>query len=1029
MPPRSALSLLGQIAAPLQVLWIQSHILAQLQQHEWGWTGIDPSMCLKVLQQHLVVHSFRKWITPMMYQPRCLTLHLEDEDIYSEVIISKPLTVRDLAAAEKSLCGWGHYAIVKHNGERLALDSLLHTDIIYTITLRKSAQVRTFAADHITGRGTASSQGLGDKIIWHYMKAFADHHAILHEDRKPWIFYPFRMHQFMQQSLPDTICQSWQHGYQLSNGSIFVIFESMGHWLLLVGHPQQSKEISWTLHDGLRQDQQLLLAAALAIKICHTLDLVFRGIHMGNGLLQAHPNTCGTIALVQMALDLCQTCVDLDFDPLVLHSWLLVQQPQSGIYAHGSSSQAELQTKLATLLQYHGVPADAVTERVRLLFQKIGPELLQEAFEAKNSWAYLKALASRPSISLRLVQPDELSRHVTQTAKNKFGANVDSAKHKKKKHEGRSSMPVLNPDPELLVLTRANFQDTDDDIVEQIQFSEVEAEATGIAICTLAQGRHFLQAKQSISTKPLALLLTERPPKAYMDEHDISEVSFAAKYTGTGEPVLIFGAFKNLGDIQITQHIPGALDQPALICTQVVKVQIFRDEYQGAWSQLTQSPVRALCQAVPRLQFCPGKECGADCPKSHAAVDEDLDSILMEIWSRTFTKLEGGKVPALDAQVFGVFIRVPASILDVLLQCGAVGIYFEPRSDKNKGHDERYRVIWLPARTHDEAMHTCRTTVHALGLVRMKKKYGLRVLAEHEEQTFKQLKPDATWVNTQVQRIFQLFPLPHGLQRGGVIKLLQDIDWAVKPLQPGKGSADAMSWQVGAAVPPPQDVITGFGREIIITEITRESKPAPAPKMIASVKTQQHLRSEASSTAATSSSAPQLDPWTLPGKDPWKPAAVKPTGSGKSHLQEVTGSLKDELTAAMQQKFEEMQLSHSHPASGNEGHQAENKERFAKIETSIGELQAQQLQFSGWFTNIGQQMKAAETSIQGIQYTLSTHQADLQGLHHEIKGVSEQVGQAVQSALHNHKTEVSHELESRFDRLEALFSNKKQRCE
>ena len=74
-------------------------------------------------------------------------------------------------------------------------------------------------------------------------------------------------------------------------------------------------------------------------------------------------------------------------------------------------------------------------------------------------------------------------------------------------------------------------------------------------------------------------------------------------------------------------------------------------------------------------------------------------------------------------------------------------------------------------------------------------------------------------------------------------------------------------------------------------------------------------------------------------------------------------------------------------------------------------------------------MKAAETSIQGIQYTLSTHQADLQGLHHEIKGVSEQVGQAVQSALHNHKTEVSHELESRFDRLEALFSNKKQRCE
>ena len=84
-------------------------------------------------------------------------------------------------------------------------------------------------------------------------------------------------------------------------------------------------------------------------------------------------------------------------------------------------------------------------------------------------------------------------------------------------------------------------------------------------------------------------------------------------------------------------------------------------------------------------------------------------------------------------------------------------------------------MIWLSARSHDEAVHICRTHVHALGLVRMKRKYGVRVLAEHEEQTFKQIKPDATWVNAQVQRVFQLFRLPHGLQRGGVLKLLKDV--------------------------------------------------------------------------------------------------------------------------------------------------------------------------------------------------------------------------------------------------------------
>lgn len=232
-----------------------------------------------------------------------------------------------------------------------------------------------------------------------------------------------------------------------------------------------------------------------------------------------------------------------------------------------------------------------------------------------------------------------------------------------------------------------------------------------------------------------------------------------------------------------------------------------------------------------------------------------------------------------------------------------------------------------------------------------------------------------------------------------------------------------MSWQVGASAPPPQDVITGFGREILITEITREGKPMPQPKLVASAKTQQYMRAEASSSAS-SQGATTVDPWTLPGKDPWKTtSAPKAAPTGKSHLQEVTGHLKEELTVAMRQKFEE--LSQNHIVTEDfEGQQANNLKRFQQIENSLGEMQAQQLKFSGWFTSIGQQVQATEASIQGIQYTLSTHQADLQGLHHEVKGVSEQVGQAVHNALQNHKTEVASDFDARFDRLEALFSKK-----
>ena len=311
----------------------------------------------------------------------------------------------------------------------------------------------------------------------------------------------------------------------------------------------------------------------------------------------------------------------------------------------------------------------------------------------------------------------------------------------------------------------------------------------------------------------------------------------------------------------------------------------------------------------------------------------------------------------------------------------------------------------------------------------MKRKYGIRVLAEHEEKTFKAIKPDATWIDAQVQRVFQLFPLPHGLQRAGIAKLLKGIDWAAKPLQPGKGNAEAMSWQVGASVQPPTDVISSFGNEILITEITKPAKTAPPQQLVASQKTQQHLRAEASTAAASSSKAPLAqDPWLQPGQDPWRtPSSTKAApATGKAHLREVTGQLKDELNAAMQKRFDEMQ-SQSPAPSADQAQQREH--RIAKLETSVNEIKAQNNHFSNWFSSLGQQMQAAETSIQGIQYTLSTHQSELQGLHHEIKTVTDNVGQAVQSALHTHKQEVGADMDKRFDRLEALFSNKKARNE
>ena len=678
------------------------------------------------------------------------------------------------------------------------------------------------------------------------------------------------------------------------------------------------------------------------------------------------------------------------------------------------------------MLIEHGVPQNAAKDRAQLVIAKLGASCILEAFGAKNVWGYLKALANKPSIALRLVHIDELSKHVEIAAKKKFGVEISNAKQKKRTDKKGSTNPIM-VDPDMLILSESGFIDSEDDTVTQISFDEVEARAHGIAICSLAQGLPYLKMDKTISTNPLALLVTEVPPAEILDEFSISPMTFTATYKGTGEPMILFGAIKQLGDMQVRRVIPGQTVKPEIIQNQVVKITVYRDELQGNWSHFTAAPVRALCQMIPALQLCDGKKCGSDCPRTHQPIDEHVDTILLEIWARTFAKPEGQRIAADESSVFWVFVRIPQFVVKDLLQVSVPGVYFEPRSD-DKGHDSKYRVIWLSARTLDEAQMACRTSIHALGLVRLKRKYGIRVEAEHEEATFRLLKPDTPYVATQVQRIWQLFPLPHGLQKAGVAKLLDSISWIAKPLQPGKSSASAMSWHVGSSTSPPRGVITAFDSEILITELTKEQKPRPPPRFVASNKTQSHLRSEASSSSKAAEASSSVDPWQVQGQDPWKdwkgPSASNKPGAGKQHVADVAGQLRVEMQTAIRQEMD----NHSQAAASTDEIKeviAATDQRFKKLETTMTEVQAQNQQFHQWFGDMGKQLQTTDANIQTIQYTLSTHQQELVGLQHGLQAVPSQVSQTMTAALAQQKQETACEINERFDRLEALLNKRK----
>ena len=287
-----------------------------------------------------------------------------------------------------------------------------------------------------------------------------------------------------------------------------------------------------------------------------------------------------------------------------------------------------------------------------------------------------------------------------------------------------------------------------------------------------------------------------------------------------------------------------------------------------------------------------------------------------------------------------------------LLCLNVPGIYFEPRSE-SKSHDEAYRVIWLPSRSLAEAKHACKTCINSLGLIRLRHKYGVRVLAEHEESVFKSLKPESVFVATQVQRIFQIFPLPHGIQKGGVAKLLSSIKWTAKPLQPGRSQAKAMSWQVGSSEAPPVLVFSAFGEEVLITEMTQDSKPKQPPRFLASQKTHQHLKAEAASSSSTPLTG--FNDRFLGGKDPWAnvslggPPLQAPVNgtSGKTHLQEMTKELRSDLQDFVREEVERNTTDDSMEVQLQDSLEHQDQ-RLKKLETTMTELQAQNQQFGQW---------------------------------------------------------------------------------
>ena len=1080
-PPRSALCLLGLVASPLQALWTYSCLLSSAGGLDIRATQEAALDALTKFQRDLVAGYARQWASQPAL-PGFLCVHADQEPdrcikVWGSTTVADLIQAEQFACDPGSLLGLYLADLPLPANQRLAplrfrddcslrmhsvlpppaspstlvlglqfddelqihfissgdflfqvLVSCGHaaSDILAVFTLDNLAlpldsrlwrsmqlcvHLRPVSAVVAFGLQPGSALGLSASTIHAVARALFQLRFSTSQSR-PLLGHPMDLHQLVTQGWTSAQCTSFRSAYELSNGSLFLLVPLKDHWYLFWGF-MQDFEPSWIGYDGLRQSDY---SAALDFveTINHVLAFPFRGCTTTRLYTQAQPHTCGTVALIHLSL---LFGLRQDFscnDELALHQTFLgLPSPSNSLLAYGVPS-ADPTPKLITLLQDKGVPEDAAAARAQDVLKSLGVSTVMEALAAKNPWAALKSLASRPSSRLRLVLEHELRQHIDQQAK-KRGGHVPNAKSKKTPKGQAKSLPPVDPDT--LQLVPGSFVDEEGDALPQIPFNQVGNDAHGLAFCTYRDAQPFIEAGSSISSTTLGLLLNTEVPDHLWQAASMEAIRFPAICAATSEPLLIQGTLVTLSDGAIHRPKSKLPDLPVQD-SDVLKLQVFRDEVTATWDDWVAGPIRQLMQAMPIFKLCPqgGTNCGPDCQFYHAPIDETVHNVIMDVWSRGFFNTQGRTTKPGQAAYFQCLLRVPTVALETLLRTIHPGVYLEPRESSSRGPHSEFQVIWFSGQSREHVLHRLKTGTYGLGLARLHSRYGIRVKASHAARAHAELKPDEEFCDVTIKRVFTIFPIPHGVTRQQLQQLLQAWKWDARPLQALRGNHEGQSWTIGSSVDPPSQVLHGFDRDLLIT-LQKDMAAAPQhePKVVASTRTKRFLKEGSAASSSTS------DPW-LNGPDPWKPyqattpapatSTVKTSAAAATRMDQITKNLREELVKP--------------------GLEATELAKLHQLEVSVTELTAQGQQFQQWFHDAGTRMGQTEERLQHLQQYV-----ELQGstLTNQIAQVQEEVTnktELLQGQLHSSLSGITRDLEvaldsklsTQFDRFEALLAKK-----
>ena len=862
------------------------------------------------------------------------------------------------------------------------------------------------------------AEGLSGHTVWNALKSLCrsseliDQEALVH-------LHPGLLHKLLHDSLSDGHIRVLRHFWECSQGLAVGCFSAQGHWAVICGR-QDGDVVLWTYYDGL-PGHLYPEALVLAKKLSFIFELTFAGLHDGSLIRQRHGHTCGAVAIAHVAHLLGLQGVFSTDHILCLHTWLSLHQVHCDSLL-GFGRDDPVLSKFIDLLASKGAPAGEVETRAKQALDALGRASVISALSSKNPWQRLKAEASKPTVQFKFLKPHELAAYIDQQANQRFGAELKSKKEKSQKKPTKTEVQL---DPKHLTLLPGHFKDSSHDNVPQIALEQVQTEARGIAVVTRQEAQPFLDSLKSISVDALGLLITSEVDSSSRGSTKVTNMRFPATYEPTKEQILVNGALLLLGDMAIERHRPaGPSSVPDMVSSAVVRLQIYRDEVTSDWSSVVNSPIKFVVQHTATLQVCEGQSCGGVCPKYHLPVDVDQMNLMHEIWARRFTSLESRLQPADQAACFTAFLRVVDSIVPQLLSQTSEGIYFEPRSDKTTGPHPDFVVLWLGGVTKAEAVHKQRTLSNVLGVVRMNQKFGLRVRASDAEGVHKELRPHAPFHLGRPTLTFSVHPLPFGLDRRGMEKVLKEWSWKARPLQPTKGSALGGAWLVGADSPPSQSVLTAFHQDVLINQVQQHEIAERKVQFHASRKTLSHA---SSSTASSSQGPDKTDPWLAKAADPWasfKPTLAPGSSSGQKHIDAVAAKLKEDITATVGKDLKAQVATwtpSAHDSQAVDELRLQTDRKFQQVECSLNELQAQNVQFQAWCAEATKRMESTEQGTKQLQSNLHQVQQEVRNTADSLQHSVQQSSAVLRGEFIN---ELENKLSSQFEKFEALLCKK-----